>query len=130
MSNLEFPRRQFLQLAAGAAALSTLSRVASAQSYPTRTVTIIDAFAPGGTTDVSARIVGQYMSRTLGQQFIVENVAGAGGTTGSTRAMRAKPDGYTIQVGHVGTHAVSVSLYPNLAYKPDVDFQPIGIVTE
>ena len=130
MSSLKFPRRQFLHLAAGAAALPAVSRVASAQAYPTRTVTIIDAFAPGGTTDVSARIVGQYMSRTLGQQFIIENVAGAGGTTGSIRAMRARPDGYTIQVGHVGTHAFSVSLYPNLAYRPDVDFEPIGIVAE
>jgi len=130
MSSLKFPRRQFLHLAAGAAALPAVSRVASAQAYPTRTVTIIDAFAPGGTTDVSARIVGQYMSRTLGQQFIIENVAGAGGTTGSIRAMRARPDGYTIQVGHVGTHAFSVSLYPNLAYRPDVDFEPIGVVAE
>src|SRR5262245_45288529 len=70
------------------------------------------------------------MSRTLGQQFIVENVAGAGGTTGTIRAMRAKPDGYTIQVGHTGTHAFSVSFYPNLAFKPDVDFEPIGMVAE
>jgi tripartite-type tricarboxylate transporter receptor subunit TctC len=70
------------------------------------------------------------MSRTLGQQLIVENVAGAGGTTGSTRAMRASPNGYTIQIGQLGTHVASVALYPNLAYKPDVDFEPIGLVVD
>jgi tripartite-type tricarboxylate transporter receptor subunit TctC len=85
---------------------------------------------PAGGTDVAARIVGEHMSRTLRQQFIVENLAGAGGTTGSIRAMRAKPDGSTIQIGHIGTHAFSVALYPNLAYRPDVDFEPIGVVAE
>src|SRR5262245_28502057 len=120
-------RRQFLHLAAGAA-VPALPRVARAQGYPTRTVTIIVPVAAGGTTDVSARIIGEYMSRVFGQQFIVENVTGAGGTTGSTRAMRARPDGYTILIGHTGTHAFSVSFYPNLAYKPDVDFEPIGAV--
>src|SRR5262245_16698198 len=118
-------RRQFLHLAAGAAALPALSRVAPAQAYPTRPVTIIVPFAAGGGTDVAARIIGEYMSRTLGQQFIIENVTGAGGTTGSTRAMRARPDGYTILMGRVGTHAFSVPLFPNLAYKPDADFEPI-----
>jgi tripartite-type tricarboxylate transporter receptor subunit TctC len=123
-------RRHFLHLAVGAAALPIVSHVARAQTYPGRPVTIIDAFAPGGTTDVAARIVGEHMSRTLGQQFIIENVPGAGGTTGSLRAMRAKPDGYTIQVGHIGTHAFSVSFYPNLGFKPDADFEPIGIVAD
>src|SRR5437588_3411004 len=122
-------RRQFLHLAAGAAALPTLlPRVASAQIYPTRPVTMIVPFAAGGPTDVAARVVSEHMSRTLGQQFVVENVVGAGGTTGSLRAMRANPDGYTIQMGHMGTHAISVSLYPNLGYKPDADFEPIGVV--
>jgi len=74
--------------------------------------------------------VGDYMSRTLGQQFIIENVPGAGGTTGSIRAMRTKADGYTTLMGHIGTHAFSVSLYPNLAYRPDVDFEPIGVAVE
>jgi tripartite-type tricarboxylate transporter receptor subunit TctC len=91
---------------------------------------MIVPFAAGGPSDVAARIIGQHMSRTLGQQFVIENVLGAGGTVGSTRAMRANPDGYTIQMGHLGTHATSVSLYPNLAYKPDADFEPIGIVVE
>jgi tripartite-type tricarboxylate transporter receptor subunit TctC len=127
---MKLPRRTFLNLAAGAAALPALSRFARAQSYPARTVTIIVPVAAGGTTDVAARIIGQYMSRVFGQQFIVENVTGAGGTTGSTRAMRARPDGYTILMGHTGTHAFSVASYPNLAYKPDVDFEPIGAVLE
>jgi tripartite-type tricarboxylate transporter receptor subunit TctC len=123
-------RRQFLHLTAGAAALQVVSRIAWAQTYPVRPVTIIVPVAPGGTTDVAARIIGEYMARLLGQQFIVENTPGAGGTTGSTRAMRARPDGYTILMGHAGTHAFSVSFYPNLAYKPDVDFEPIGTVLE
>jgi tripartite-type tricarboxylate transporter receptor subunit TctC len=127
---MKLPRRQFLHLAAGAAALPTVPRVAGAQACPARPVTIIDATAPGGTSDASARIIGPHMSRTLGQQFIVENVPGAGGTIGSLRVMRAKPDGYTIQVGHIGTHAFSVAFYPNVAFKPDVDFEPIGMVAE
>jgi tripartite-type tricarboxylate transporter receptor subunit TctC len=89
---------------------------------------LIVPFAAGGPTDVISRIVAEHMSRTLGQPIIIENIVGAGGTTASTRAMRAAPDGYTIEMGHVGTHAASVALYPNLAYKPDVDFAPIGQV--
>src|SRR5262249_2208146 len=122
--------RHFLNLAAGAAALPTALRIAMAQAYPTRSVTMVVPFAAGGTTDVVARVVSEHMSHTLGQQFIVENVPGAGGTMGSIRVMRAKADGYTILMGHQGTHAFSVSLYPNLAYKPDADFEPIGMVVE
>jgi tripartite-type tricarboxylate transporter receptor subunit TctC len=123
-------RRQFLHLAAGAAAaLPAVSRSARAQSYPTRPITVIVPFAAGGGTDVPARIVGEHMSRTLGQQIVVQNVVGAGGTVGSTRAMRADPDGYTIEMGQMGTHAAAVALYPNLAYKPEVDFEPIGLVS-
>jgi tripartite-type tricarboxylate transporter receptor subunit TctC len=121
-------RRRFLHLAAGAAALALTSSAAWAQAFPTRTITLIVPFPPGGSTDVAARIVADHMSRTLGQQVIIQNVSGAGGTTGSTRAMRAEPDGYTILMGQMGTHAASVSLYPNLAYKPDEDFAPIGQV--
>ena len=102
----------------------------SAQTYPLRPVTMIAPFSAGGPTDVVARIVAEHMSRTLGQQITIENVVGAGGTTGSARAMRAAPDGYTIQIAHMGTHAISVSLYPNLAYRPDIDFEPIGEVVE
>jgi tripartite-type tricarboxylate transporter receptor subunit TctC len=125
---MKLPRRRFLHLAAGAAALPALARVAQAQTYPTRPIILIVPFAAGGGTDVAARIVGEHMSRTLGQQLVVENVAGAGGTVGSIRVMRAAPDGYTIEMGQMGTHAAAVALYPNLAYKPEVDFAPIGTV--
>jgi tripartite-type tricarboxylate transporter receptor subunit TctC len=122
-------RRRFLHFAAGAAAVPLLTAVAGAQAYPTRTITLIVPFPPGGSTDVAARIVADHMSRTLRQQVIVQNVSGAGGTTGSTRAMRAEPDGYTILMGQMGTHAASVALYPNLPYRPAEDFEPIGMVT-
>jgi tripartite-type tricarboxylate transporter receptor subunit TctC len=121
-------RRQFPRLAASAAVLSVVSQIATAQTYPSRPITMIVPFPAGGGTDVSARIVSEHMSRALGQQIIIENIAGAGGTTGSTRAMRANSDGYTIEMGQMGTHATAVALYPNLAYKPDVDFAPIGLV--
>jgi tripartite-type tricarboxylate transporter receptor subunit TctC len=123
-------RRKALQLAALVAALPFVFTTVSAQTYPTRTITLVVPFAPGAATDTAARIVGEHMSRTLGQQIVVENVVGAGGTTGSTRVMRAASDGYTILMGHLGTHAFSVALYPNLAYKPDGDFAPIGMVFE
>jgi putative tricarboxylic transport membrane protein len=127
---MKLPRRQFLHLAAGAAALPAVSRIAGAQAYPTRTVTLIVPFAAGGATDVAARVAAEHMSRILGQQVVVENVPGAGGTTGSLRAKRANADGYTILMGHMGTHAVAPSLYPNLAYRPETDFEPIGVVIE
>jgi tripartite-type tricarboxylate transporter receptor subunit TctC len=125
---MQLLRRKFLRLAAGTAALPAVSQIARAQAYPARPVTMIVPFAPGGATDVVGRIVGEYLSRALRQPFVIENVAGAGGTTGSTRTMRANPDGYTIQVGQMGTHAAAVAFYPNLAYKPDVDFEPIGMI--
>ncbi len=95
--------------------------------YPTRPVNLVVPFAAGGPTDIVARIVGEHMSRTLKQQFVIENVLGAGGTTASTRVAKSKPDGYSIIMGHMGTHAASVALYPKLGYKPDVDFAPIGL---
>jgi tripartite-type tricarboxylate transporter receptor subunit TctC len=104
---------------------ASLAQPAAAQTYPARSITMIVPFAAGGTTDIIARIVGEHMSRTLGQTIIVENVAGAGGTTGSTRAARATPDGYTIIMGNMGTHSASVGLYANLAYDPRTDFEPI-----
>jgi tripartite-type tricarboxylate transporter receptor subunit TctC len=115
-----------------AIALAAVTGVAGAQAqhYPTRAVTIIVPFAAGGPADVTGRIVAVQFSRALGQQFVVENVTGAGGTTGTTRAARANPDGYTLVLGHMGTHAAAVALYPNLAYKPDADFEPIGLVAE
>jgi tripartite-type tricarboxylate transporter receptor subunit TctC len=98
------------------------------QDYPRRPITLIVPFAAGGPTDVISRIVGEHMSRTLGQQIVIENVVGAGGTTATTRAKRAGNDGYTIITGHMGTHAAAVGLYPNLAYNPETDFEPIGLV--
>jgi tripartite-type tricarboxylate transporter receptor subunit TctC len=115
----------FLALAAVAAVSSS-----HAQTYPSRAVTVIVPFAAGGPADVIGRIASDIFSRHLGQQFVVENVAGAGGTVGTTRAARATADGYTLISGHMGTHAAAGALYPNLAYKPDVDFEPIGLVAE
>jgi tripartite-type tricarboxylate transporter receptor subunit TctC len=109
------------------AALTLAALPASAQDYPARPITLIVPFAAGGPTDIVARIVGEHMSRTLGQQIVIENTLGAGGTTASTRAKRAAPDGYTIIMGHMGTHAASVALYPKLPYDPRTDFEPIGM---
>jgi tripartite-type tricarboxylate transporter receptor subunit TctC len=111
-----------------AAALTLSAGAAVAQNYPTRPVTIIVPFAAGGPTDIIARITGEYFSKSLGQQFVVENVAGAGGTTGITRGAQSKPDGYTIMMGHMGTHGAAPALYPNLKYDPAKDFEPIGLV--
>src|SRR5262245_26951146 len=118
--------RLFFASIAFAAALGTFGN-ATAQTYPTRPVTMIVGAAAGGPTDVIARIVAEHMSRTLGQQVVIENVLGAGGTIGGTRAMRAVPDGHTLVMGNMGTHAASVALVPNLAYKPDVDFEAVGL---
>ncbi|PZU90156.1 MAG: hypothetical protein DI527_15080 [Chelatococcus sp.] len=98
---------------------------AAADTYPSRSITMVVPFAAGGTTDIIARLVSDHMARTLGQSIIVENVAGAGGTTGSLRVAKATPDGYTIMMGNMGTHSASVGLYPNLAYDPRTDFAPI-----
>jgi putative tricarboxylic transport membrane protein len=116
-----------LLVAAVAAALSLSAALAAAQAYPSRPVTIIVPFAAGGPTDIIARIVGEYYSRALGQQFVVENVAGAGGTTGITRGAQSKPDGYTIMMGHMGTHGAAPGLYANLKYDPAKDFEPLGL---
>src|SRR5260221_7372192 len=117
-------------LAGALASVVTLalgSGLAAAQDYPNRPVTVIVPFAAGGPTDVVTRIVTDNMSRSLGQTFVMENVVGAGGTTGIPRAKRAKNDGYTIAMGHLGTHAAAPALYPNLAYDPVADFEPIGL---
>lgn len=111
--------------AAGFAAI--VAGPALAQNYPAKPITIIVPFAAGGPTDVVARIVAEPMSRLLGQQVVVENVAGAGGTTGITRGAGAAPDGYTIMMGHMGTHGAAPALYPNLKYNPAADFAPIGL---
>jgi tripartite-type tricarboxylate transporter receptor subunit TctC len=112
---------------AGLSALAALAAPAQAQPYPARPITMIVPFAAGGPTDIVARIVADNMSKTLGQQIVIENVVGAGGTTGATRAMRANPDGYTVIMGHMGTHAAAVALYPKLAYHPIKNFEPVGL---
>ena len=122
--------RMIARLAGALTVLLTVGALAApsqAQNYPSRPITLIVPFAAGGPTDIIARIVADHMSKTLGQQLVIENVVGAGGTTGSTRAMRAAPDGYTIEMGHMGTHAASVALYPKLAYHPLKNFEPIGL---
>jgi tripartite-type tricarboxylate transporter receptor subunit TctC len=89
---------------------------------------VIVPFAAGGPADISGRIAADIFQRHLGQQFVVENVGGAGGTTGSLRAARATPDGTTLVMGHMGTHAAAPALYPNLGYDPEKDFEPVGLI--
>jgi tripartite-type tricarboxylate transporter receptor subunit TctC len=120
--------RTLLAACCSAAALAlALAPAAAPAAYPERPITMIVPFAAGGPTDVVARIVGEHMSRTLGQQIVVENVAGAGGTTGTLRAAQATPDGYTIMMGHMGTHGAAPGAYPDLKYDPVKDFAPIGL---
>jgi tripartite-type tricarboxylate transporter receptor subunit TctC len=114
-------------LSGGLLALAMLSTPALAQ-YPNKPVTIIVPFAAGGPTDVVARLVGQHMSRTLGQTFVIENIGGAGGSLGMTRVAQAQPDGYTIGVGNMGTQSAAPALYPNLKYDPAKSFAQVGIV--
>jgi len=106
---------------------AALAPAAFGEEYPARPITMIVPFAAGGPTDMVARIVGEHMSKTLGRQIVIENVLGGGGTAATTRAMRAPADGYTIELGHMGTHAAAVALYPHLAYDPVADFAPIGL---
>jgi len=115
---------------AASVAVALAAGIAStqAQPYPQRPISMIVPFAAGGPTDVLARVLGQHMSQTLGQSIVVEDVTGAGGTIGSARAARAAPDGYTLVLGNIGTHAASVGLYPKLSYDPRSDFEPIMLV--
>ena len=112
-------------IAASLLALAAFCSPAAAQ-YPNKPITVIVPFAAGGPTDVVARLVGEHMSRTLGQTILVENVGGAGGTIGMTRAAQAQPDGYTIAVGNMGTQSAAPALYPNLKYDPAKSFAQIG----
>src|SRR5215470_8410696 len=117
---------RFVSCAAVAAAvLVGLGYGASAQQpYPTRPITVVVPFTAGGPTDVLARLLGQHMSQTLGQQIVVENVGGGGGSLGAARVAKAAPDGYTLVMGNLGPHAASVGLYKNLPYDPR-DFEPV-----
>src|SRR5262245_36061402 len=98
----------------------------AAADFPERNITLIVPFAAGGSTDVIARILGDHMARTLGRSIIIENDAGAGGTTPTRRVAQARADGYTLIIGNLGTHGAAPSQYPNLKYDPAKDFTPIG----
>lgn len=119
--------RRLLAAAACTVALSLSS--ASAQTYPERPITLIVPFAAGGPSDVLGRLVGQSLSQTLGQTVLIENVGGAGGTTGAARTARAAPDGYTILIHHLAL-AAGATLYRNLSYDTVKDFEPIGLINQ
>src|SRR6201991_1500427 len=124
---MTLPRRRFLHGAAGVVALPALIRPAAAQAYPSRPITLIVPFPPGGSTDVAARIMAERMRPVLGQSVIIENVGGAGGSIGVGRVARAAPDGYTIDIGQWDTHVGSI-IY-NLNYDLQKDFEPLGLIS-
>ena len=123
---MKLPRRTFLHLAVGAAALPTFSRVAWAQAYPARPVRVTVPFAPGGPTDVCARLIAQKLSEQLGRQFYVENVAGAGGNIGTGQAARAAADGYSILIA-VNSHVINPALYGKVPYDAFKDFEAVTL---
>jgi tripartite-type tricarboxylate transporter receptor subunit TctC len=121
---MTFPRRSFLRMAIGVAAIAAIPGIAAAQPYPSRPVRIIVGFPPGGATDIQARLMGQWLSERLGQQFIVENRAGASGNIGTEAVAKATADGYTLlQV--VTPHAINAALYPNLSFDFMRDITPV-----
>jgi tripartite-type tricarboxylate transporter receptor subunit TctC len=124
---MKLRRRSFLHLAAGAAALPFVSRFARAQDYPSRPVRVIVPFAPGGQTDVVARLIAQKLSDRMGKQFYVENAAGAGGNIGAGRAVQAAPDGHTILFIDAIGYCANPSLYAKVPYDPITDFDAVGI---
>jgi tripartite-type tricarboxylate transporter receptor subunit TctC len=121
-------RKSFV--AAALAAILGLSVPAQAQNFPDRPITMVIPFAVGGPTDVLGRVVAQRMSEVLGQQVVVENVGGAGGQTGARRVVDAKPDGYTILLGTVGTQAQGQTLYKKPLYNAVTDFAPIALIAD
>ena len=122
---MKLPRRQFLHLAAGAAALPALSRFASAQSYPTKPVRLIVGLTAGGATDIVARIMAEWLSERLGQQFIVENRTGAGGMIAAGAVVNSPPDGHTLLLSGPN-HAIGTTLYTNFPFAFDRDTTPIA----
>jgi tripartite-type tricarboxylate transporter receptor subunit TctC len=120
-------QRRFLLAAAGSASLAALAPGAQAQAYPSRPITMLVPFAAGGPTDALARVLCQKMSEILGQQIVVENVGGAGGTIGVNKAAKASNDGYTLLFTHMGTLAVNIALYKSLPYDSQKDLEPIGL---
>jgi tripartite-type tricarboxylate transporter receptor subunit TctC len=124
---MKLPRRNFLQLAAGAAALPVVSRIARAQAYPTRPVRLIVGFPPGGGADTYARLMGQWLSERLGQAFIIENRPGAGGNLGAEAVVKAPPDGHTLlQV--TGNNAFSAALFEKLNFNFIRDIAPVASI--
>jgi tripartite-type tricarboxylate transporter receptor subunit TctC len=121
-------RRQFLHAAAGAATLPAVSRIAWAQAYPTKPITLVAPFPPGGPVDTIARLLGEHMRGALGQPLLVENVSGAAGSIGVGRVARAAPDGYTLIVGQWSTHVANAATY-KLQYDTLADFQPIALLS-
>jgi tripartite-type tricarboxylate transporter receptor subunit TctC len=126
---MKFPRRKFLHLAAGAAALAGVSRIASAQPYPSRPITMVVPFPPGGLSDVLGRVLAARMQTVLGQSVVVENVGGADGSIGTGRVARATPDGYTMVLGIWNTHVANAVTY-RLDYDVVKDFAPIALCAE
>jgi tripartite-type tricarboxylate transporter receptor subunit TctC len=124
---MKFPRRKFLHLAAGAAALAVVTRVARAQTYPARPVKIIVSFAAGGPTDILARLTAQWLSERLGQQFVVENRPGGGGNIGTEAVVRASPDGYTLLMAG-GNNAINATLYDKLNFNFIRDITPVATI--
>ena len=122
---MKIQRRKFLRLTVGAVALPAVSRVASAQTYPTRPITMIAATAAGANLDTIGRIVAERMRVALGQPVIIENIGGADGSIGAGRAARARPDGYTIEIGFLGNHVLNGAFY-SLPYDVLNDFAPIS----
>jgi tripartite-type tricarboxylate transporter receptor subunit TctC len=121
---MKFPRRRFLGMAAGAAALPAMPRMARAQAWPSRPVRILVGFPAGGATDIQARLMGQWLSDRLGQQFIIENRAGASGNIATEAAARAPADGYTL-LQIVTPHAINAALYSNLNFDFLRDIAPV-----
>ena len=124
---MKLPRRNLLHLAAGAAALPAVSRIASAQAYPTRPVRIIVGFAPSGATDIMARLIGQWLSERLGQQFIVENRPGAASNIATEAVVNAPPDGYTLLVA-TSVNAMNATLYDKLNFNLIRDIVPVASI--
>ena len=107
---------------------SAASHARAEGRYPSRPITMVVPFAAGGPTDILGRLIGQAIGPMLGQQVVIEDVTGAGGTIGAAKAARAAPDGYTMVMGNLGTHAASIGIYANLSYDPRKDFEPVILV--
>jgi tripartite-type tricarboxylate transporter receptor subunit TctC len=125
---MTLPRRKFLHLVAGAAALPAVSRIASAQAYPSRPITLVVPFPPGGPTDLLGRMVGEGLRSSFGQPVVVENVVGANGSIGVGRVARAAPDGYTLVLGLWNTHVSNGAVYA-LSYDVQKDFEPVAMLS-